>query len=280
MPVDFTPVFPRYEALAAEADALYARVAAACPGLMPCGPGCGDCCHALFDLTFIEAVYLNYHFNKAFPPGPARDALLEQANRADREHYRLKRKAFRAGESGVSTAEILEDMAKERIRCPLLDDDNRCVLYAARPVTCRLYGTPLLIGGVTHTCGQTGFEPGGKYPTVMIEKLQDKLMALSQEVVAALPTKLPLMGDILVPVSLALITEYDDAFLGIPTEDDLVQLPEPPVAPAPAPTPSCAACGQTAGSAACDSCGGSTTWVLPGPDGAAPAEEDADAPKS
>lgn len=274
MPVDFTPAFLRYEALAAEADALFAKVAAACPGLMPCAPGCGDCCHALFDMTFIEALYLNHQFNQAFPPGPRRDALLERANRADREHYKLKRKAFRAGEKGVSTREILEDMARERIRCPLLDDDDQCALYAHRPITCRLYGTPMLIGGVTHTCGTTGFEPGGKYPTVMVEKLQDKLMALSQEVVAALPTKQPLMGDLLVPVSLALITDYDDEYLGIVTEEDLVRLPEPPAAAAPTPTPtSCSTCGQTAGSPACDSCGGSTTWVLPGPDGPEPKED-------
>lgn len=274
MPLDFSPAFARYEALAAEADALFAKVAAACPGMMPCAPGCGDCCHALFDLTFIEALYLNHQFNKHFPPGAARDALLDQANRADREHYKLKRKAFRAGERGVSTKDILEDLARERIRCPLLDNDNRCVLYDARPITCRLYGTPLLIGGETRTCGKTGFQPGGRYPTVKIEKLQDQLMELSQEVVASLPTKLPLMGDILVPVSLALVTEYDEEYLGIITEDDLVQIPEPPVQAAPPAGASCDGCGQTPGSSACDSCGGSSTWVLPGPDGQPGDKED------
>lgn len=264
MPLDFTPAFARYAALAAEADTLFARVAAACPGLMPCAPGCGDCCHALFDLTFIEALYLNHQFNKAFPAGPGRDAILERANRADREHYKLKRKAFRAGERGVSTREILDDLARERIRCPLLDEADQCLLYAHRPITCRLYGTPLLIGGEARTCGKTGFEPGGAYPTVKIEKLQDRLLELSREVVASLPTKLPLMGDILVPVSMALITDYDDQYLGIVTEDDLVRLPEPPAA-----TAGCDSCGQTAGSSACDGCaenGGTATWVLPGPE--------------
>lgn len=269
MPLDFTPAFLRYEALAAEADALFAKVAAACPGMMPCAPGCGDCCHALFDLSFIEALYLNHHFRQAYPAGPARDALLERANKADREHYMLKRKAFRAGERGVSTREILDDLARERIRCPLLDEADRCLLYAHRPITCRLYGTPLLIGGEARTCGKTGFEPGGRYPTVKIEKIQDQLLELSQEVVAALPTKLPLMADMLVPVSMALITDYDEAYLGIITEEDRVQIPEPAPAPAPTPTPTtaCDSCGQTPGSSACDSCGGSTTWVLPGPDG-------------
>ncbi|MHC1712041.1 MAG: YkgJ family cysteine cluster protein [Solidesulfovibrio sp.] len=277
MPLDFSPAFARYEALAAEADAAFTKVSSVCPGMVTCGAGCSDCCHALFDLTFIEALYLNHQFNKAFPPGPARDAILERANVADREHYKLKRKAFRADEQGVSTLQILEDLARERIRCPLLGDDNRCVLYASRPITCRLYGVPLEIGGQGHTCGSTGFEPGGSYPTVKIEKLQDKLMALSQEVVASLPTKLPLMGDVLAPVSLALITDYDDEYLGILTEEDLVKIPEPPAPAAPvAPLgASCGSCGETAGSSACSSCAsGANTWVIPGPDGPPEGKED------
>lgn len=274
MPLDFSPAFARYEAIAAEAEAAFAKVAALCPGMVRCGEGCSDCCHALFDLSFIEALYLNHQFNKVFPPGPERDAVLERANRADREHYKLKRKAFHAGEKGVPTSEILADLARERIRCPLLGDDDRCILYAFRPVTCRLYGVPLEIGGAAHICGNAGFEPGGRYPTVKIERLQDRLMELSQEVVAALPTKLPLMGEMLVPVSLALITEYDDEYLGILTEDDMVKLPEPPTPPAAPLGASCGSCGEKAGSDACSSCsGGQTTWVLPGPDGA-PEEED------
>ncbi|EFL49133.1 protein of unknown function UPF0153 [Solidesulfovibrio fructosivorans JJ]] len=271
MPLDFSPAFARYEAIAAEADAVFAKVAAACPGMVACGEGCSDCCHALFDLSLIEALYLNHKFNEAFPPGEARDAVLERANKADREHYKLKRKAFRASEKGVSTTEILADLARERIRCPLLGDDNRCILYKSRPITCRLYGVPLEIGGEAHICGKAGFEPGGRYPTVKIEKLQDRLMLLSQEVVASLPTKLPLMGDVLVPVSLALITEYDDEYLGIVTEDDMVQMPPAEVqarqAASQANGANCGSCGEAPGSSACASCGGSTTWVIPGPDG-------------
>ena len=282
MSLDFSPAFARYEAIAAEADVVFAKVNAACPGMVSCGAGCSDCCYALFDLSFIEALYLNHKFNEAFPSGPARDAILERANKADREHYKLKRKAFRAGERGVSSQEILADLARERIRCPLLGEDDRCILYKYRPITCRLYGVPLEIGGEAHICGRAGFEPGGRYPTVKIEKLQDRLMLLSQEVVAALPTKLPLMGDILVPVSLALITEYDEEYLGIVTEDDLVQIPKGPAAQpqtpqtaAPAPRGDCGSCGESAGSPACASCaGGSTTWVIPGPDGAPDADKE------
>lgn len=243
MSLDFAPAFARYEALAAEADALFARVADACPGMLPCAPGCGDCCHALFDLTFVEALYLNHQFTRAFPAGPGREAVLDRADRADRALCKRKRQAFREDARGVSTAVILEELARERVRCPLLDDHDRCLLYAARPIPCRLYGAPLLIGGAARTCGRTGFEPGGAYPTVKIETIQDRLLELSRELVAALPTRLVAMGDMLVPVSMALLTTYDAAYLGL--------VPETAEAEA-----------EPAG----DDCGGATTWVLPGPE--------------
>ena len=277
MQLDFSPAFARYEAIAAEADAAFAKVSEMCPDFVSCGEGCSDCCHALFDLTFIEALYLNHQFNKAFPPGPARDAVLERANAADRDAAKLKRKAFRADEQGVSTREILESIARERIRCPLLGDDDRCILYKSRPLTCRLYGVPLEISGEARTCGNTGFAPGGRSPTVKIEKLQDKLVALSQELVASIPTKLPLMAEMLVPVSFALVTDFDDEFLGLLTEEEMVKLHEQeakwaaaadPFAPAGGPAGSaCGSCGEQAGSPACSSCTGGTSWVLPGPDG-------------
>lgn len=265
MAVDFSPFFARYEAILAEVDTLFATVRDTSQGSVTCSPGCSDCCHALFDLSLIEALYLNHHFNLAFPAGEARDRVVDEANRADRDAYKLKRKAFRASEKGVSTRDILADLARERIRCPLLGPDDTCLLYAHRPVTCRVYGAPLEISGAAHTCGKTGFTPGDRYPTIKVEKLQDKLMLLSQDLVASLPTKLPLMGDVLQPVSMAILTEFDDAYLGIITEDDLVKIPPPP--PAPDPAPACGSCGEAPGSAACGSCsgGGGQTWVIPGP---------------
>ena len=156
------------------------------------------------------------------------------------------------------------------------------ILGSGRPITCRLYGVPLEISGEARTCGNAGFAPGGRYPTVKIEKLQDKLVALSQELVASIPTKLPLMAEMLVPVSFALVTDFDDEFLGLLTEEEMVKLHEQeakwaaasdPFAPAPGGS-ACGSCGEQAGSPACSSCTGGTSWVLPGPDDAAGGKEE------
>ncbi|QLA17423.1 YkgJ family cysteine cluster protein [Desulfolutivibrio sulfoxidireducens] len=272
MPLTFAPYFEKYQALLGEVDAVFAKVKAACPEAVTCGLGCSDCCHALFDVSLVEALYLNVVFNERFPKGPEREKILDLADRADRAHYKLKRKAFKAGEKGVSTEQILADLARERIRCPLLGDDDRCVLYDCRPVTCRLYGVPLEIGGKAHTCGKSGFVPGGAYPTVKVEMLQDRLFALSGELAAGIGSSYPLLADMLVPVSMALLTEYTPEYLGVPGEDDPASetpgvVDEASAAPVFARVENdCGSCGEAPGSAACASCGGSTSWVLGGPD--------------
>ncbi|MFZ5812018.1 MAG: YkgJ family cysteine cluster protein [Thermodesulfobacteriota bacterium] len=262
MSLTFASCFEKYRSLLAEVDALFARVRQACPEAVTCAEGCSDCCHALFDISLIEALYLNSVFNERFPKGPQREMILDLADQADRIHYKLKRKAVKAGEKGVSTEDILADLAKERIRCPLLGDDERCVLYDCRPVTCRLYGVPMEIGGKAHTCGKSGFEQGGTYPTVKVEVLQDRLFALSGELAAGIGSTFPLLADMLVPVSMALLTEYTPEYLGVPGEDAPA-----PAAPLPGAMPKdCGTCGEAPGSAACAGCGGSVSWVLGGGD--------------
>jgi len=216
MPPDFSPFFEKYENILAEVDAVFAKVATEFPDCVNCRQGCSDCCHALFDLPLIEALYLNHHFHSDLPR-ETRDRILEKADRADRESYKIKFQAHRNDKAGVETEAILEDVARKRVRCPLLNAQEMCDLYAYRPITCRLYGIPHAIQSKARTCALSGFEPGQSYPTVHIEKIHQKLAQLSLELVNSLDTKYTQMGDILVPPSMALLTVYDDDYLGIQT---------------------------------------------------------------
>ncbi|MGM0453432.1 MAG: YkgJ family cysteine cluster protein [Thermodesulfobacteriota bacterium] len=214
MDIDFTPYFEKYEALANKADAVFQRIQAAHPDLVLCEPKCTDCCYALFDLTLVEALYLNYHFKNHFS-GQAMEAMLEKANRADRKIYKLKKQAYDATKEGRDEGEVVEEMAKERVRCPLLNDNNLCDLYPHRPIACRVYGVPLSIGGQGRTCGHSGFAPGESYPTVNMDTIHDQLLSISAEFVRSIGSKHVKMGDVLVPVSMALLTTYDEEYLGI-----------------------------------------------------------------
>ncbi|MEE4608381.1 MAG: YkgJ family cysteine cluster protein [Desulfobacteraceae bacterium] len=212
--MDLTTYFEAYEALVRKADAAFEQVKEAFPECVRCHRECADCCHALFDLSLIEALYINHHFQQTFRGG-AREALLEKANRVDRQLARIKREAAKALEAGKNEADVLEDLASTRVRCPLLNDDNLCDLYPYRPVTCRLYGIPTAIGGRGYTCGLSGFEPGKSYPTVHLDLIQAKLQEISASLLRDIRSRHIKLADLLVPLSMALLTAYDDAYLGV-----------------------------------------------------------------
>jgi Fe-S-cluster containining protein len=216
--IDFEPFYKRYESVAKAADDVFEKVKSQYPACVRCQVECTECCYALFDLSLIEAIYINHRFSTALDE-KKRTAILEKANTVDRQVHRIKRNAFKAFESGRDEDKILEDMALERIRCPLLNDQDRCDLYAYRPITCRLYGIPTEIGGVGRTCGKSGFEKGTAYPTVHLGKIHQSLYALSSELVTALKSKYIQMGDMLMPLSMALLTEFDDAYLGVSIDE-------------------------------------------------------------
>lgn len=214
MDIDLTPFFKKYEALASAADQVFERIRQTHPDGVKCHTGCADCCHALFDLTLIEALYINHHFNKKYD-GEKKALLIEKCNLADRKIYKLKKEAYKDFKSKISETEILMKMAKERVRCPLLNDQDMCDLYEYRPITCRTYGIPTAIGGIGHTCGLSGFNEGTSYPTLNIDKLQQQLYAISSDFTNSINTKHSKIKEVLVPISMAILTEYNDEFLGI-----------------------------------------------------------------
>ena len=219
MNIDFTPFFKRYEEISSAADQVFARIQQTYPDCVKCHTGCADCCHALFDLTLIEALYINHHVNKKYPIGK-KALLIEKCNIADRKIYKLKKAAYKDFKSKINETEILMKMATERVRCPLLNDQNMCALYEYRPITCRTYGIPTSIGGIGHTCGLSGFKEGESYSTLNIDKLQQQLYAVSSDFVNSINTKYPKIKELLVPVSMAILTEYNEEFLGIISKPD------------------------------------------------------------
>ena len=214
MNVDFTPFFKKYEELLIAVDSVFEGVQKQYSDCVKCKIGCSDCCYALFDLTLIEALYINHHFKQKFN-GQEREHLLEKANETDRNIYKIKRQAYKDYEAGKTEDKILEDMAEKRIRCPLLDEQDKCGLYEHRPITCRFYGIPTSIGGKGHTCGLSDFVEGKPYPTVNLDIIHKKLYDLSNELATSIQSKYVRMGDMLVPLSMALLTVYDETYLGI-----------------------------------------------------------------
>ena len=217
MSVDLTSYFEKYEALVAQADGVFDRVKNAYSDCVKCEEKCADCCFALFDLTLIEALYIHHKFNEKYQ-GTEKAELLEKSNRADRRIYKIKRKAYSELQDGKNEGEILAAMALERVRCPLLNEKELCDLYEYRPITCRFYGVPTAIGGAGHTCGKSGFKQGEKYPTVNLDAVHGQLQQISAELLRDIQSKNIKLADLLVPLSSAVILDFDDVFLGIAEE--------------------------------------------------------------
>lgn len=162
-----------------KADAAFARVAQAHPGEVRCTEGCDDCCHALFDLSPIEAVALAK--TACALPRNLRRRLLRRASKAAAEFDRAMAAALGQGPSGRQAA-----LSRARVACPLLEN-KRCLLYDSRPTTCRLYGLPVKIKGRARTCHLSGFRPGRSYPTADLAEAEAQMQPLSRQLTAKLP---------------------------------------------------------------------------------------------
>lgn len=244
--MEFKEIFEKYEALVAEVDKAFNKISEQTEDGIKCGKGCSDCCHALFDLTLVEAIYLNRKFNELYS-GLERSNIMHAADTADRQIHKIKRRAFKASQAGTSASEILKEVSLARVRCPLLLEEDLCALYDFRPLTCRIYGVPMNIGGQAHSCQKSGFAPGKSYPTINMDTLQSKLTELSEEMAASINSSLRELPEVIVPVSMALVTEYTADYLGAKTGK---KQEEP--APAAAPSEACNTCSED--KSACATC--------------------------
>lgn len=212
--MDLDKHFVKYEALVSMVDQVFDRVKKEFPKEVFCREKCSDCCYAIFDLTLIEALYLNHKFNENFS-GKEKADLIAIADKTDRTLVKMKRDAYRKVKDGADQLEIVGKMSQERVRCPLLGENNLCLMYEHRPITCRVYGIPTSTAGASHICGRTNFVQGKAYPTLNMDKIYTQLQLLSAELVKDIKSTNIRMHELLIPVSMAMVTLFNDEFLGV-----------------------------------------------------------------
>ena len=212
--MDLKKHFVKYEALVQIADAVFERVKKEFPKEVFCREKCSDCCYAIFDLTLIEALYLNDKFIKKFI-GKEKNDLIQIADKTDRVLTKMKRDAYKKIKNGADQLEIVGKMSQERVRCPLLGENDLCVMYEHRPLTCRIYGIPTSTAGVSHICGRTNFIQGKPYPTLNMDKIYTQLQLFSAQLIKDIKSDNIKMHEMLIPVSMALITQFNEDYLGV-----------------------------------------------------------------
>lgn len=107
-----------YEQLVQQTDALTARLAARYAPHLACRAGCSGCCQHHLSVFPVEAAHIETALAEL--PIELRTRINAQANEVNQREAR-----------------------NEPVACPLLVDD-RCAIYAARPLICHTQGLPLL----------------------------------------------------------------------------------------------------------------------------------------
>ncbi len=176
MTMDFSYLFEPYDRLVSRADKAFERMAGEYPDCIACKPGCADCCHAVFGLFLIEAVFLKHDFDQLREK--EKEAALKRGLSAEKELTILERTLSEFKDDPQMSA---YSMARARIRCPLLSGDDACILYPYRPITCRVYGIPTMIQRVPRICGSTDFRKDQAYPIFNMDGVQKELFHLSKD---------------------------------------------------------------------------------------------------
>lgn len=207
-------LFLRYEELAHKADILFKNIQEKYPLSVTCHIRCCDCCHAIFGVFPIEAVYINYYFNRL--ERRIKREILRRAEKAEKEIIKAKDKlkVFEEDEKMK-----VYGLGKQRVRCPLLSDKDECEMYEKRPIICRIYGVPysLYKGKKEHSyvCGISNFQESATYPTVKLDKIYNDLVLLSLELFKeGLVSKPENKANLMIPLSRVLRMSLDDIMKG------------------------------------------------------------------
>jgi len=130
-----------YRTLLEEIDAWYAGCQRRFPEQIRCAAGCSACCRGLFDISLLEAGLLQQGF--ATLAEPLRRQVLERA-RPRLAELQQRWPAFAAPWllNHLPEEEWTAMPEDDLTPCPLLGSDGRCLVYAWRPMTCRLHGLP------------------------------------------------------------------------------------------------------------------------------------------
>lgn len=103
-----------------------------------CKKGCSECCSSgFFDITLLDAMYINASLKK-IPPAVRKRIV----SRAEAQLDLLEKKqAFRRADPVLYDQKAIDIVSRRsmRVHCPALEN-GRCLIYDYRPHICRIFG--------------------------------------------------------------------------------------------------------------------------------------------
>lgn len=198
-------LFRSYELLVDRAEAAFQGMQKDHSSCIKCEPHCSDCCHAIFGLFLIEAGYLKEHLDEL--TNEEKRAALLRCEEAEKSLERLQ-KMLQAHEGDPQMQAYI--MSRERIPCPLLNENQDCILYPYRPITCRVYGIPTKVQGKARVCWKAEFKKDERYPVFDLDGVYRDLYFLSTELLKSAGKDDLERASLLISVSKAITTSLED----------------------------------------------------------------------
>jgi Fe-S-cluster containining protein len=134
----------KYRALLERLDEWFCNLRTEYGHQIQCGKGCSRCCYGLFDISLPDAWQISESLGEL--PETMRSSITGRASiiqeRIRRECPEIPEPFFLHMISPDKVDHIVERI--QDARCPLLDENDECLLYHHRPLACRLEGIPMV----------------------------------------------------------------------------------------------------------------------------------------
>ncbi len=130
-----------YRRMYGEVDEWFTACLQAGEGILACKAGCSSCCRGLFDITLLDAWLLKDAF-LALPEEIQKQVIKRCQPRLVELRKRWPELKNPYLLNALPEAEWSEMPEDDQTPCSLLDENGFCLVYASRPLTCRLHGLP------------------------------------------------------------------------------------------------------------------------------------------
>ncbi len=137
-------ILDQYGSLLKEVDTWFETCLARHADVIACHHGCSECCRGLFDITLLDALYLKRGFDQ-LPVTVQQSIQVKAAGRLHNLTVQWPNFTRPWTLNHIPEIQWDEMMPEEdETPCPLLSDQGTCLVYAYRPMTCRLNGIPMI----------------------------------------------------------------------------------------------------------------------------------------
>jgi Fe-S-cluster containining protein len=127
-------------------DAAFADAAQRSGPHLVCRPGCTQCCYGAFAINALDALRLRHAMSELSASDPALAAQIRERARRYLAEFGSSFPGDPVGgilDTSEAAQEAFEEFANEAA-CPALNPETGlCEVYAARPMTCRVFGPPV-----------------------------------------------------------------------------------------------------------------------------------------